>query len=389
VKRRRNGRVVIQHLAALFPFAGVMWQLLHHLIGLRDLGLDVYYLEDHATWVYDPHTQSPVHDPSRNLQWLSETLDRFGFGDRWAFFDTRTGSYLGMSHTHCLELLREADVVINLCGATEPREEHQRCRCLVYLQTDPGKVQIELEQNHPRSCALRSTHQFFFTYGYNIGADDCRLPTGGVRWRPTRPPVVLGEWQPNLAGERAAFGTVCTWHNKGMDVEIGGEKYFWSKDVNFRKFLEVARRANQPIELATDLSSGPDYDRALQGGFTIVPAVPMSLDLDLYRGYVTSSRGEFTAAKDIYARTRSGWFSDRSVCYLAAGRPVVTQRTGFEKYIPEGCGLMGFDTADEAVEAIRAINADYPRHSRVAREIAMEYFDASTVLSEIAETVGL
>jgi hypothetical protein len=279
--------------------------------------------------------------------------------------------------------------VINLCGATEPREEHQRCRCLVYLQTDPGKMQVQLEQKHPQSCEIISAHKFLFTYAYNIGADDCRLPIGGVRWRPTRPPVVLNEWQPNPADERAAFGTVCTWHNKGMDVEIGRETYFWSKDVNFRKFLNVARRADQPIELATDLSSGPDYDGALQGGFTIVPAVPMSLDLDLYRRYVTSSRGEFTAAKDIYARTRSGWFSDRSVCYLAAGRPVVTQRTGFEKYVPEGCGLMGFDTADEAVEAIRAINADYACHSRAARKIATEYFDASTVLSEIVEAVGL
>jgi hypothetical protein len=380
---------VVQHLAALFPFAGVMWQLLHHLIGLRALGLDVYYLEDHATWVYDPHAQRAVRDPSQNLQWLSATLGRFGFGDRWAFFDTRTHDYLGMSRAQCLELLSDADAVINLCGATEPREEHQRCRCLVYLQTDPGKMQVQLEQKHQQSCEIMSAHQFIFTYAYNIGADDCRLPTGGVHWRPTRPPVVLSEWRPNPANERAAFGTVCTWHNKGMDVEIGGDTYFWSKDVNFRKFLDVARRSGQPIELATDLSSGAEYDAALRGGFTIVPAVPMSLDGDLYRSYVASSRGEFTAAKDIYARTRSGWFSDRSVCYLAAGRPVVTQRTGFEKYVSEGCGLMGFDTADEAVEAIRAINADYLRHSRAARQIAIDYFDASTVLSEIIEAVGL
>jgi hypothetical protein len=172
-------------------------------------------------------------------------------------------------------------------------------------------------------------------------------------------------------------------------MEIAGEIYYWSKHVNFRKALEVAARAAQPIELATNLTSGPDYERAIAGGFSITPAVPMSLDVDDYRDYVSRSRGEFTVAKDIYVRPRTGWFSDRTVCYLAAGRPVVTQRTGFEKFIPTGEGLLGFDTPEQAVEAIRAINADYPRHARAAREIAVEYFDAAKLLDEIAVAAGI
>ncbi|MGH7924708.1 MAG: glycosyltransferase, partial [Candidatus Binatus sp.] len=138
-----------------------------------------------------------------------------------------------------------------------------------------------------------------------------------------------------------------------------------------------------------NLSSGPDYERAIAGGFRITPVVPMSLDVDEYRGYISRSRGEFTVAKDIYVRPRTGWFSDRTVCYLAAGRPVVTQRTGFEKSIPTGTGLLGFDTADEAVDAIAQINADYPRHVRAAREIAAEYFDALKLLDEIAGAAGI
>ena len=143
------------------------------------------------------------------------------------------------------------------------------------------------------------------------------------------------------------------------------------------------------MELATNLNSGPDYERAVAGGFKIRPAVPMSLNLDSYRQYISSSRGEFTAAKDLYVRTRSGWFSDRSVCYLAAGRPVITQRTGFEKFIPTGVGLLGFDNADEAVEVVHAVNADYASHASAAREIACEYFDALKLLDEIAQTAGL
>ncbi|HXR34558.1 MAG TPA: glycosyltransferase, partial [Candidatus Binataceae bacterium] len=177
--------------------------------------------------------------------------------------------------------------------------------------------------------------------------------------------------------------------NRGKDVEINGEKYWWSKHLNFRRVLDVARLAGQPIELATDIDSGPDYERALAGGFTIRPVIPMSLDLEGYREYISASRGEFTPSKDLYVRTRSGWFSDRTATYLAAGRPVVTQYTGFEKYIPTGAGLLGFNDAAEAVDALRRINADYPRHAKAARELAEEYFDAGKLLEEMASAMGL
>ncbi|HJU28050.1 MAG TPA: glycosyltransferase, partial [Candidatus Binataceae bacterium] len=345
---------------------------------------------DHGSWVYDPVAETAVKDPAANLKTLGAALERFGFGDRWgfAYYDGPRLEYLGMSGARCRRLLTDADAVINLCGATRPRDEHQNLRCLVYLQTDPGIMQVEIARGGAREIV--ESHKLFFTYAANLGAPDCLLPAGGIEWRTTRPPVLLDQWRPAIgSAEPAAFTTVGTWRNRGNDVEIGGETYYWSKDVNFQKVLEVAQMARQPIELATDLDSGPDYERAIAGGFTLRPVIPLSLDLDEYREYVSSSRGEFTPAKDVYARTRSGWFSDRTVCYLAAGRPVVTQRTGFEKYVPEGRGLLGFDTPQEAAEAIRVINADYATHCRAAREIAVEYFDALKLLDEIAEAAGL
>src|ERR1700674_4309216 len=288
-----------------------------------------------------------------------------------------------MPPDRCMELLRDADMVVNLCGATEPREEHERSRCLVYLETDPGVLQLELARKIPASVAFAKSHKLFFTYCYNIGAPDCLLPTSGFDWHPTRPPVNLDEWHPGVGpAEPAAFTTVGTWQNNGNDMVIAGETYYWSKHLNFRKALEVAKRANQPIEIATNLTAGA-------GGFTITPVVPMSLDIDTYREYISRSRGEFTVAKDIYVRPRTGWFSDRTVCYLAAGRPVTTQRTGFEKFIPTGTGLLGFDTPDDAVDAIAQINADYSRHARVAREIAVEYSDPVKLLDEIAVAAGI
>jgi hypothetical protein len=390
MKKKYKGKVVLLHLAAQYPFAGVLWQLVHHLVGLRDLGLDVYYLEDHGAWVYDPIANTVSRDPSRNLKLLAKVMERFELRDRWAFFDVTDGEYVGMGRERCLRLLAEADAVINLCAATLPRDEHRRTRCLVYLETDPGAPQVRYAQGDNETRAMVDAHHAHFTYAANIGQPDCLLPTGGLRWHPTRPPVVLGEWPAQSAAPMPpAFTTVGTWRNKGNDLELEGRTYYWSKHANFVKMLDVPRRAEQAIELATDLNCGPDYERALAGGFSFRPVVPMSLDIDTYRSYISASRGEFTVAKDFYVGTRSGWFSDRTVCYLAAGRPAVTQFTGFEKFIPAGAGLVGFADDAGAVEALRAVSAEYPRHARAAREIASEYFDAHRLLGEMAEIIGL
>jgi hypothetical protein len=390
MKKKYKGKVVVLHLAARYPFAGVMWQLIHHLVGLRELGLDVYYLEDHGAWVYDPIVGRVSPDATHNLSLLGEVMERFGFRDRWAFFDAVSGEYVGMGRERSLRLLAEADATINLCAATLPREEHSRTRCLVYLETDPGAFQVQYARREAEAIKFAHAHNVFFTYAANIGQSDCLLPTGDLRWHPTRPPVLLDQWSAQSATPMpAAFTTVGTWHNKGNDVELDGRTYYWSKHVNFAKMLDVPKRAGQPVELATDLSSGLDHERALAGGFTFRPVVPMSLDIDTYRSYIGASRGEFTVAKDLYVGTRSGWFSDRTVCYLAAGRPAITQFTGFEKFIPSGAGLVGFTDEASAVEALREVSGDYPRHARAAREIACEYFDAQRLLGELAEVVGL
>ena len=387
----RSGLIVVYHLSVQFPFAGIIWQLLHHLIGFRRLGLDVYYVEDSGgAWFYDPTTGAFLPDATRNLKLVTSVLARHGFADHWAFRDSDSGEYLGMPESECTQLLRDADAIINLCGALDPREEHANSRCLVYQGTDPGKFQVDLRQGKPKAVRCAAAHKVFFTYGYNLGSADCLLPTGGLVWRPTRPPVLLDHWA-DFADlpDSGVFTTVGTWENKGKDVQINGEKYSWSKHINFMMMRDVPNRSGQAIELATDLRSGPDYERMISAGFRLRSAIPMSLDLDEYRKYVGTSRGEFTVAKDVVARTRSGWFSDRSACYLAAGRPVVTQRTGFERSLPTGVGLFSFDNAEEAADAIRTVNGDYHRHSHAAREIATEYFDASKLLDEIAEAAGL
>ncbi|HXZ89100.1 MAG TPA: hypothetical protein VEF07_11045 [Candidatus Binataceae bacterium] len=387
----RSGLIVVYHLSVKLPFAGIIWQLLHHLIGFRRLGFDVYYLEDGGgEWVYDPVAETFIPDPKRNLAVVTSALARHGFEDRWAFRDPQSGEYLGISKAACMRLLGDADAIINLCGALDPGEEQTNARCLVYLGTDPGLFQVELEQGNPEAIRYAAAHKLFFTYAYNLGSAECLLPTGGLEWKPTRPPVLLDHWADFVGrADSGVFTTVGTWQNKGQDIEIKGEHYSWSKHLNFMKMLEVPNRSGQKIELATGLRSGADYERMNSAGYRIRSAMATSLDPDEYRNYIGSSRGEFTVAKDVVARTGSGWFSDRSACYLAAGRPVVTQRTGFERTLPTGAGLFCFGNAQEAADAICSINSDYARHSRAAREIANEYFDAGKLLKEIAEAAGL
>jgi glycosyltransferase involved in cell wall biosynthesis len=200
--------------------------------------------------------------------------------------------------------------------------------------------------------------------------------------------VVLDLWEPRAAREGAAFTTVATWQNVTKDVTFGGETYYWSKHVNFLRFLELPRLTPQPLELALDASCRTRA-KLRRHGWRLASAYDKSRDVTAYRDYVLASRGEFTVAKDLMARPRSGWFSDRSVAYLAAGKPVVTQETGFSKFVPTGCGLFAVDTPQQAAAAIAEINADYRRHARGAREVAAECFASDRVLRDLCREAGL
>ncbi len=215
------------------------------------------------------------------------------------------------------------------------------------------------------------------------------MPLSGIDWHPTRPPVVLDLW-PEPCGEPLCFTTIATWENKGKDIEFAGSRYVWSKHVNFLRFLDLPRRRPETcFALAMDPPDAAVRAKVTNAGWNLADPGSISASMEAYRDFIARSRGEFTVAKDIYVRPNSGWFSDRSVCYLAAGRPVVTMGTGFSKFYPVGRGLFEFATEDEALAAVDAIIADYPSHSRAAREIAREHFAADRVLRALMAATGL
>ncbi len=287
------------------------------------------------------------------------------------------------------DLLRSADAVLNITGSTNPEEIGVPCR-LVYVGTDPVLQELRIANGDVPLRERVAAHAAHFTYGENIGAPDCPVPPLPFPTRPTRQPVVLDLWDAGPPS-RPAFTTVTNWQVQGYDVEYRGEVYTWSKHHEYLKIIDLPRHTVAPLELAMGLSGVSDEVRRLlrDNGWAVVDAFQMSLDPWPYRDYVRGSAAELSVAKDMVVRLRSGWFSERSACYLAAGRPVITQDTGFGRALPTGEGLFAFRTRDDILAAIEAVRSDYARHSRAARAIAEDYFRAETVLARLLDQVGL
>jgi len=295
----------------------------------------------------------------------------------------------GLSCNRMRSLYSEAAAVINLCGATRLREEHLACPVRVMIDTDPVYEQIKYAKADRASRTYLDAHTHFFTYGENLGAPDCPVPLCGVSWRPTRPPVDPRLW-PGPCDAPSCFTTIGTWENRGKNIEFEGSQYVWSKHVNFLRFLDLPRRRPRTCFRMAVLPPDEHVRAVIEGGgWSLVDPRPISADMLHYHDFIVHSGGEFTVVKDIYVRSNSGWFSDRSACYLAAGRPVVTMRTGFSKFYPVGRGLFEYTTHEEALAAIDAIMADYPSHSREARTLAGEYFAAERVLGALLAATGL
>lgn len=381
--------VVVMHYHALMPLAGVAMEAIHYLVGLRRLGYDVWYVEDNGANPYDPRANSTTWDSSGNVAFLRGMMERFGFGERWAYWDpTRPELYHNLGRERVFRLFREADALINLCGTTKLRDEHMACPLRILIDTDPIYEQIKLAKGDRELAAYVNAHNVLCTIGENLGESDCIVPLNRP-WVRVRPPVVLDLWTPDYSLSPERFSTIGTWQHSIKDIEWQGVTYQWSKHGNFLRFLDLPKKAQQLFRLAM-VTKEPETEALItRSGWDLVDPVAVSSTLDAYAAFIRDLRGEFTVAKDIYVRGRSGWFSDRSVCYLASGRPVVTQSTGFEKTIPTGHGLFAFDDEASARAALDAINSDYPGHCRAAHEIAGDYFESDKVLKRFVELVGL
>nr|MBA2294142.1 glycosyltransferase [Actinomycetota bacterium] len=364
---------------------------LHYLLGFQRLGYDVHYVEAHGS-TPTKLMRSPEDDSSAlAAAFIERVLHPFGFEGRWAFHGLYAdGLCYGTSSDALLKLYQAADLIVNLHGATVPSPEQAANGRLVYLETDPVQVQIQLAQGDRDVVEYLEPHVAFFTFGENYGQPDCGLPVSPLfDFRPTRQPVLLDLWQRSCPPPEGAFRTIGNWRQDGADIRYEDKVYNWSKHHEFLAILDLPSLTSQDLELALARVDEPSRALLEERGWRLCDPLAFSDDIDAYRAFIHGSRGEFSVAKDQNVRLRTGWFSDRSATFLASGLPVVVQDTAFDRILPTGEGLFGFRTTEEAADAIATINAAPSRHGRAALEIAREYFSHEVVLGDMLAELGL
>jgi hypothetical protein len=387
-------KIVLLGMMTRMPFAGAIWGTMQYLIGFQRLGYDVYYVEAHARAPGMLMNRDDDDGDALAAAFIDRVMRRFDLGaDHWAYHALHDdGRCYGLTEGQLKELYRSAALIINYNGGTVPLPEHSATGRLIYLETDPVELEIGLYYNVREAIEFLEPHVAFFTWGLNYGRPDCKVPLLERFPFRTSPPVIVPDlWAPYHNGRADTFTTVGNWRQLGREVVFQGEVYEWSKHFEFLKFIDLPRRTDQAFELALSSTSYEEEDKTLLEGYGwgLRDALSISADLDSYGHYLGGSRGEFTVAKDQNVRLRSGWFSERSAQYLAIGRPVITQETGFSNVLPTGRGLFGFSTLEEILQAVETINAAYPKHSRAASALAREYFSYDVVLPRLLSEMGL
>ena len=368
-------KVVLAGIIARYPYGGVTWCSLMYLLGLRALGHEVLYIEDTGECIYDPERNTLSEDPSYGTRYINDALEPFGLGDRWSFVNFN-GEYHGVSREGVRAFCADADLFVNLSGGSWFwRDEYVKIPHRVFIDSDPVFTQLAIAKAEGWYVEFFKGFNHLFTFGANIGMPGNTIPTSGFTWHRTWQPVMTDLWQSDAppAGDR--FTTVMTWKIESFS-DVDG-----NKDIEFRKFIDLPQRTSHRFELAVN---GP-HGLLREHGWDTVNAMDVSRSLWDYRAFIQGSRAEFGVAKHAYVSYCSGWFSDRTECYLAAGRPALVQDTGWSTHLPTGAGLLRFSNCEEAIEGLDRIVADWALHSKRATEIAREHFDARAVLPRFLE----
>ncbi len=368
-------KILFAGIIARYPYGGVTWCSLMYLLGLQDLGHEVVYIEDTGECIYDAERDTISTDPAYGTRYIHDALEPFGLGNRWSFVNY-DGAYHGLSHEAVRAYCADADLFVNLSGGTWFwRDEYRQIPRKVFVDSDPVFTQLAIAKGEGWYVEFFRGFDRLFTFGANIGTPDSDVPTGEFTWHKTWQPVVTRLWRTQTppAGDR--FTTVMTWKTESF-ADVDG-----NKDREFVRFIELPARTPCRFELAVN---GP-HALLRDHGWAPVDAMRVSRSLWDYRDFIQGSKAEFGVAKHAYVSRRSGWFSDRTECYLAAGRPALVQDTGWSAHLPSGTGLVGFSTLEEAVTGLEMLERDYPAHAHRARELAHECFDASRVLPPFLE----
>jgi len=383
-------RIVVTGLLGQFAFGGVTWDYLQYLLGFRALDHDVWYLEDSGAWPYDQVRQTYGEDSSHNTAYLGSIMAEFGLGDRWVYRNGATGVFYGAGERAARDLIKHADLLLNVSSAGWLKDYEWGVKHQMFIDGDPMFAQVSLlDPKNADYFARVRAHDSHFTFGLNVGGPGCLVPDTGIRWRKTVQPVALDQWPAQTDEGLDRFTTVMNWSSYAP-VEWQGKKY-GQKNLEFERFKTLPQHTPQRLEMAMGHGIGavrPDAElRAL--GWTILEAGEVLPDHRSYREFLRTSKAEWSVAKHGYVAARTGWFSCRTACYLALGRPAVVQETGWSDFIPAGDGLLAFSTLEEAADAIADINDHYAEHQAAARALAEQFFEAKKVCHDLLVQAGI
>ncbi len=372
--------IVLAGSIGRLPVGGHAWVDMQYLLGLRALGHDVVYLEECGpeSWVYDWYSEKLTDELDLPANYVRQCLEPVGFADRWAY--RAGGQVIGMSESRLHQTCAEADLFI-VRGAPMPqwRDEYLRARHRVFVDSDPAFTQVHIARGQDQLVDTVRHCQQHFTIGQRLGQPDCPVPACGLNWLRTVPPIALDHWPVAVPpSHEAPFTTVMQWHSY-KSLEHEGVSY-GNKNVTFPAYFDLPRRTSAPLLVA--MTGRPEQDIEALGWQVIDGHIP-SATPESYQRFIQDSRGEFSVAKHGYVNSRCGWFSDRSVCYLASGRPVVVQDTGLADWLPLGEGVVSFDSPSSAATALDAVCAAPARHATAARHLAESMFDANSVLAAL------
>jgi hypothetical protein len=375
-------RIIVLGYIVRGPLGGMVMSNLQYILGMAKLGHDVYFVEDSGEYesCYSPNIQQMTSDPAYGLRFAQACFDWIGLPNRWAYYDWHTRRWHGPAADHIVGVCRSADVVLNLCGVNPLRDWLLEAPCRILVDEDPVFTHVR----HLRDEAARAEarkHTAFFSFGANIEAGLSSVPDDGFPWRATRPPIALDNWPALPPKNGGRFTTVMQWGSY-MCARWEGRTFGMKREI-FPPYADLPRHVVPDLEMAIGGLPEQMRQEMQDSGWTVIDPEQLSRTPQAYQQYIQGSRGEFSIAKHGYVVSNSGWFSERSACYLASGRPVIVQDTGFTSWLPEGSGLATFSTPQQAAQALNCIDADYERHCSAARELADAYFESGKVLASL------
>ena len=385
-----RGRIIVSGaLANKHRHGGEAWVRLSWVLGFLALGWDVHFIEQIASGTcVDANGMAASFAESANLAHFRKVIAEFGIADRATLVCDDGAEIFGAEKSALADFADDTDLLVNISGHLTFPSVFERVKRRAYVDIDPGFTQFWHAAGN--KGARLDGHDCFFTIGANIGAPDCPIPTCGIEWRKTRPPVLLDQWPCADAGAFDRFTTVASWRGAFGPVQVGGTT-FGQKVHEFRKFIGLPRRTGRHFAIALDIHPAEEKDIAAlrENGWRLDDPQRAAGTPSAFREYILHSSAEFSVAQEIYAQTNSGWFSDRTAHYLASGRPALVQETGFSRNIPCGEGLLAFRTFDEAVAGAGAIAGNFEAHCRAARSLAENIFDSGKVLRQFLGESGM